>query len=74
MMVVSTGDATLYPETERWGVWRCAEDIFVASEGRDLSVYSQAYLNKVARQLNERPRPRDSKPQQRFNPSVASTG
>jgi len=41
---------------------------------RDLSVYSQAYLNKVARQLNERPRPRDSKPQQRFNASVASTG
>ncbi len=42
--------------------------------GRDLSVYSQAYLNKMARQLNERPRPRNSKPQQRFNASVASTG
>src|SRR5262245_52289660 len=25
-------------------------------KGADLSVYSQAYLNKVARQLNERPR------------------
>ena len=25
-------DATLYPETERWGLWRCVEDIFEASE------------------------------------------
>jgi hypothetical protein len=37
-------------------------------------VYSQAYLNTVARQFNERPRPRDSKPQRRFNAGVASTG
>jgi hypothetical protein len=41
---------------------------------RDLSVYSQAYLNKVARQLNKRSRPRDSKLQQRLNASVASIG
>ena len=34
----------------------------------DLSVYSQAYLNKVARQLNERPRPRDSKPSRNLTP------
>jgi hypothetical protein len=67
-------DATLYPETERWGLWRCVEDIFEAfRRERDLSVYSQAYLNKVARQLNEQPRPRNSKPQQGFNASVAST-
>jgi len=29
-------DATLYPETERWGLWRCVEDIFEASEGSSI--------------------------------------
>ena len=46
------------------------------SEGTDLPVHSQAHLNKIARQLNERPRKtlQFETPAEKFNQCVAATG
>ena len=63
----------LWTELKRLGLPVICIDARHANKGPDLSVHSQAYLNKVARQLNERPREtlQFETPAQRFNACVA---
>lgn len=69
--------------SEMWDRWQCGSNENTNrllrqyfSKGTDLSVHSQATLNKVARELNERSREtlEFETPAERFNACAASTG
>ena len=72
---VLDNDVTEIEMNELYPRWKDGVYSIISEESR-LSVSSQAHLNKVVRQLNERPRKalRIETPAERFNASVASTG
>lgn len=66
--------ASLATRGERKHEWVFKSQYF--PKGTDLSIYSQAKLNAVARRLNERPRKTldYETPAERFQQTIASTG
>ena len=61
---------------DRWQKGESLQQIAQLFDRTDLSAYSQAKLNAVARKLNDRPRKtlNHETPAERFSQSVASTG
>ena len=74
-LAMSANDSRLNQSTQHFTLDGKIECMQYFPKRTDLSVYSQAHLNKVARRLNERPRKtlEFEIPAERFNASVAST-